>query len=141
MLFNVIITITIIVIDLRRIKMKKYSRQRDAVFHAVASVKTHPTASEVYDSVRKTIPNISLATVYRNLSDLCADGRLITVVTEDGVTHYDAILEKHSHLLCSECKNLIDVNIPVSIGNVSVPDLEIDRFSVIFYGRCPECAK
>ena len=82
--------------------MKKYSRQREAVYEAVCSVRSHPTADEVYDSVKKKLPNVSLATVYRNLSLLCSEGKLIMINTGDGASHYDGFTEKHHHLVCSE---------------------------------------
>ena len=77
----VILLIMIIIIVFWSEKMKKYSRQREAVYEAVCSVRSHPTADEVYDSVKKKLPNVSLATVYRNLSLLCSEGKLIMINT------------------------------------------------------------
>ncbi len=64
--------------------MKKYSHQREAIRDVLASVCTHPTAAEIYDMVRERIPNISLGTVYRNLSMLADEGEVIRISTGEG---------------------------------------------------------
>lgn len=116
--------------------MKKYSRQREAVYEAVCSVRSHPTADEVYDSVKKKLPNVSLATVYRNLSLLCSEGKLIMINTGDGATHYDGFTEKHHHLVCSVCGKVVDLDLSVSIDLSASGDCEIDDYNIIFYGKC-----
>ena len=58
--------------------MKNYSRQREAILEVLRSTDTHPTASWIYERVREKIPNISLGTVYRNL----------TVLSENGALHW-----------------------------------------------------
>lgn len=121
--------------------MKKYSKQREAVYEAVCSVRTHPTAAEIYNSVREKLPNISLATVYRNLSELCFDGKLIAINTDNGLTHYDGFTHKHHHLICSVCKKVIDVELPVDIDVSSARDCKIENYNVIFYGKCADCLK
>ncbi len=121
--------------------MKKYSRQREAVYEAVCSVRSHPTADEVYDSVKKKLPNVSLATVYRNLSLLCSEGKLIMINTGDGATHYDGFTEKHHHLVCSVCGKVVDLDLSVSIDLSASGDCEIDDYNIIFYGKCPDCSK
>ena len=46
----------------------KYSRQRESIKEFLMTRKDHPTADVVYENVKKIYPNISLGTVYRNLS-------------------------------------------------------------------------
>ena len=121
--------------------MKKYSKQRDAVYAMVCGTVLHPTAATVFSEVSEQIPNISLATVYRNLSDLCDDGKLIRIISDDGVTHYDANVERHHHLTCSECGTVVDVPIQLNIDISSVKDCKINDYGVMFYGKCPNCSK
>ena len=87
--------------------MKRHSRQRDAVRNALCSVKSHPTASAVYDMVRAEFPNISLATVYRNLSEMYDEGNAVMLTTVSGSVHFDADTSPHSHLYCNKCANTI----------------------------------
>lgn len=61
------------------------------------SRKDHPTAEVVYEHVSKDFPNISLGTVYRNLSFLVDNGMAIKVPCEDGSVHFDGNVEPHYH--------------------------------------------
>ena len=89
--------------------MKRFSPQRQAVYDAVASTTSHPTAEWVYQSVRKEIPRISLGTVYRNLSVLAEDGLVVSVAHVNGQERYDARVEPHTHLICRRCARVIDL--------------------------------
>ena len=46
----------------------KYSRQRESIKNYLYGREDHPTADMVYMDMRQEFPNISLGTVYRNLS-------------------------------------------------------------------------
>ena len=48
--------------------MIKRSRQREAIRQCLTGRYDHPTAETVYMSIKDEFPNISLGTVYRNLS-------------------------------------------------------------------------
>ena len=67
----------------------KRSRQRDAIRSFLMSRKDHPTAEVVYDNVSKEFPNISLGTVYRNLTFLVDNGMAMKVPCSDGSVHFD----------------------------------------------------
>ena len=123
--------------------MKRFSPQRQAVLDAVSSTKTHPTADWVYETVRKTIPKISLGTVYRDLSDLKTEGKIIGFSDENGIEHFDAWTENHAHFKCVECGKLIDIN---DLSTKQIDDLardksgcEIDRAVLLYFGKCSEC--
>lgn len=92
--------------------MKNYSKQREAVLKTVRSVTSHPTAAEVYEAVRRELPNISLGTVYRNLSVLCEAGDLLCLHMGDGVERYDGNCNTHLHLHCRVCGGITDVEMP-----------------------------
>ena len=67
----------------------KHSKQRDAIHNFLMSRKDHPTAETVYANVIKEFPNISLGTVYRNLSFLVDNGMAVKVPCSDGSIHFD----------------------------------------------------
>ena len=73
----------------------KYSRQREAIKEFMMTRKDHPTADIVYMNVRKEFPNISLGTVYRNLTLLSDMGELLRLRVGDGVDHFDATTTTH----------------------------------------------
>ena len=118
------------------------SKQHDVILSNLLSRYDHPTAEEVYESVKKTIPSISLATVYRNLNLMSADGTIRCIHTKD-VTHYDAHTSGHRHVICNKCGNIFDIDIDVTdeiIGKANEAfDGEIENCKLIFYGICSEC--
>ncbi|MCK5330145.1 MAG: transcriptional repressor, partial [Candidatus Marinimicrobia bacterium] len=66
----------------------RYSKQREAILQIVQMNPVHPTADWVYERVKKTVPNISLGTVYRNLNQL-VETKAITAIRCDNTIHYD----------------------------------------------------
>lgn len=123
--------------------MKKYSRQRETVLEVLQSVKTHPTASWIYDRARLEIPNISLGTVYRNLSELRKFGYIISFKTDDGNEHFDATTDKHYHFCCTECGKVIDLILEgteeLDSKAQKILDCEVNVHQLLFYGRCKLC--
>lgn len=118
------------------------SKQRDAVLENLLSRYDHPTAEEVYESVRKALPNISLATVYRNLNLLCEEGVIRSILTKD-VVHYDAHTNGHRHVICNRCGKIFDIDVDVTqelIDKANIAfDGEIENCKLIFYGLCSDC--
>ncbi len=121
----------------------KYSRQREAIVNFLKTRYDHPTADVVYSSVRSEFPNISLGTVYRNLTLLADLGEIARLHLGDGVDHFDYNTEPHYHFVCTECGGVSDLETdgtpvvnPAAIQNF---DGEILGVSVHFYGQCPHC--
>jgi Fur family ferric uptake transcriptional regulator len=117
---------------------------RRAILEEVRRAATHPTADEVYREVRKTLPRVSLGTVYRNLEILARHG-LIRVVDDTGDRRrYDGTLEDHCHVQCRSCGRIEDVRIDAWPRLERLVDgeceFEIDGCRVRFVGVCPECA-
>lgn len=89
--------------------MKNYSRQREAVLNVLCSTTSHPTAAWIYEKVREEIPNISLGTVYRNLSGLAEDGTIKKLSFGDSSVHFDGDISVHSHFYCEHCGEITDI--------------------------------
>lgn len=88
----------------------KYSRQREVIQDFLMTRKDHPTADVVYMNVRQQYPNISLGTVYRNLTLLSDMGEITRLRVGDGVDHFDADTSPHHHFVCTECGSVIDLD-------------------------------
>ena len=58
---------------------RKHSRKRDAILECLRCTTSHPTAEWVYTQLKPTIPDLSLATVYRNLAMFKDEGTLVSV--------------------------------------------------------------
>lgn len=124
----------------------KYSRQREAIKDFLISRKDHPTADVIYANVKKQYPNISLGTVYRNLSLLVKTGEAITVPSNDGAEHFDGCVEEHYHFQCKTCGAVLDLNILHAealqdLNRIAGQDFEgeIEGSQVFFYGKCQKC--
>lgn len=84
------------------------SRKREIILKTVQENRIHGTAAQIFDLVKKEIPEISLATVYRNLQQLSDLHLIRKFVAEDGVCRYDGCMEPHFHLLCDRCGAILD---------------------------------
>lgn len=87
----------------------RYSRQREAIKENLAGRKDHPTAEMVYESIRQMYPNISLGTVYRNLSLLAELGEIRKLDGMGGSDHFDGRTDFHTHFMCESCGQVIDL--------------------------------
>ena len=123
----------------------KYSRQREAIKEFMMTRKDHPTADVVYMNVRKEFPNISLGTVYRNLTLLSDMGELLRLRVGDGVDHFDATIAPHYHFICKDCGAVTDLEIPIihSIDTIAGDNFNgrINGHVTYFYGTCEHCLK
>lgn len=121
----------------------KHSKQRDSIKEFLATRKDHPTADVVYRNVRQSLPNISLGTVYRNLTLLADLGEIAKLRIGDGVDHFDYDTSPHYHFICSECGGVIDLNIPVTKQMITTAREnfkgKIEGQVTYFYGRCNNC--
>jgi Fur family transcriptional regulator, peroxide stress response regulator len=86
----------------------KVTPQRIAILQAIVKLNNHPTAENIIDYIRKNHPNIATATVYKVLDALVSSELIIKVKTERDVMRYDAMMNSHHHLYCSESDRIED---------------------------------
>lgn len=124
--------------------MQRYSRQRGAILSNLRSRKDHPSADMVYADLRREYPNISLGTVYRNLTML-ADNGIILRLTGYDKDHFDGDIRPHGHFFCEKCKKIHDVFTAFSDDYVKKAEdelgCEVSGINVSIRGVCAECAK
>lgn len=121
--------------------MTKHSKQRDAIYSNLCSRTDHPTAEEVYFSLKNEMPALSLATVYRNLAQLEADMKILKIGS-GGTARYDGNISPHYHVLCLNCSGVFDIFITDKNLNKNAEkhfDGVIINHSVMFQGYCSEC--
>lgn len=85
------------------------TRRRTAVYNHLCAAATHPTAEQVFSSVRQQIPNISLATVYKALEALVDAGVATRLGDGTGPARYDGRAEAHYHFRCDRTGEIIDL--------------------------------
>lgn len=116
--------------------------QRVEIFKTVAQSKSHPDAESVFETVRKTMPNVSLDTVYRTLASLEALG-LVFRVGFSAKARFDADLEEHYHFVCTRCGEVFDV-VPAQGARLGVPAEvnalgRVQKINLQFSGVCCRC--
>jgi Fur family peroxide stress response transcriptional regulator len=121
----------------------KVTHQRTAIYAMLANTVSHPSPEEVYSQIRRDLPSISLATVYKILDLFTKHGFLRKVSTENQVARYDANTGFHHHLICSHCGKIKDLRIEDDSGlRFDLPEqegFEITHYDIIFHGVCADC--
>ena len=122
----------------------RYTEQRAAVYRFLSGTTSHPDADQVFQEVRRDVPAISLATVYKSLETLVSCGLASKLTYGDGSARYDARTDPHPHARCVRCGRVMDV--PGQLGEGQVEDLAdgLDGFTFTGYrleltGYCPDC--
>ncbi len=112
--------------------------QRAKILEYLKSVRTHPTAEQVYKAVKKNMPSITLATVYRNLNLLAEKGDILRLEINHEY-HYDGFSHDHIHFVCENTKKIYDIDdkevlkfIMKRLGKNFIPS----NVDVIIRGEC-----
>ncbi|MCI8465271.1 MAG: transcriptional repressor [Lachnospiraceae bacterium] len=123
----------------------KYSRQRESIKEFLAGRRDHPTADTIYMNIRKTYPNISLGTVYRNLSLLESLGEVQKISCGDGAERFDPNTNPHYHFVCRQCGCVKDIPMPLceelETMASAIVEGSIEGHTAMFYGTCGECRR
>ncbi len=121
------------------------TRQRRIILEELRAMGTHPTAGELYDVIRRRLPHISLATVYRNLELLADKGLIQTLVTDGRQKRFDMNPATHCHAYCVRCGAVRDIIVDQDVisllknGRNELENFEILDARVEFSGLCNEC--
>lgn len=122
--------------------IERQTAQKIIILNYLRSVKTHPSAEVIYKEVKKKLPSISQATVYRVLNNFEKKGEILAISTKDNV-HFDGDISDHAHFICENCGKVYDVinecagcrilnKKKVKVGNIS-------KYQIKFYGKCTKC--
>ena len=122
----------------------RMTNQREMILRELKKSKGHLTADELYERVKKFMPRISLATVYRNL-EILSDVNMIRKLEISGrQKRFDSELEDHDHIYCVECHRI--ENLEISENQVELPVGEAHGYTITgrrleVTGVCPRCQK
>ncbi|MBD5603699.1 MAG: transcriptional repressor [Candidatus Eremiobacteraeota bacterium] len=122
----------------------RLTKQRAAVLRALGDG-THLSAETILERVRAEMPGVSLGTIYRTL-DILREIGLVQVFSFGGIAaRYEATLEKHHHMLCTDCRSLVNVRID-ALGEIARAIASHEGYSEIDFamtsvGRCAGCTK
>ena len=122
----------------------KQFRKRNAILDYLRHTDTHPSAEMVYTHLKQSIPDLSLGTVYRNLSMFKDRGEIMSIGTVGGVERFDGNAAPHVHFICTDCNGVTDlhqITVP-EVLNQEVHDQtggQINVCQLTFVGQCKNC--
>ena len=119
------------------------THQRQVLYETMKTMHGHPSPEEVYARVKKKVPAISLATVYKNIHLFVESGVFREVSMHHGSVRVEMNGEPHHHMVCSKCRRIADVG-EKELGLVAtrkrLPDgFLVERYAVDVIGVCAKC--
>ncbi|WP_288285647.1 Fur family transcriptional regulator [uncultured Senegalimassilia sp.] len=119
------------------------TKQRALVLDAVRSLHNHPTSAEIYEVVHQQNPNVSRATVYRNLGVLSDRGEVLRIPVPNAADRYDFRCDNHFHAKCERCGGVFDIETEGVDPFARITKdygFQVTGFDLAFSGVCPQCA-
>ena len=124
-------------------KKRRSTVQRRVILEELQKLKVHPTASELYEIVRRRLGEISLGTVYRNLVLLSEMGIIQKLELGDSEVRFDGKTQEHYHVRCIDCGRINDLHDLPGELSITLPiettDFSITGLRLVFYGICSPC--
>ena len=122
--------------------VRKHSKKRDAILDCIRNTKCHPTAEWVYRQLKPNFPDLSLGTVYRNISMFKEENVIQSIGVVNGLERFDYCTEPHTHFVCTDCGQVLDlehVTLPQSVLDEAAAGGSIIGYQLQFTGICPQC--
>ena len=115
--------------------------QRIAILNYLKDNKLHPSAEDIYTAVKKEFPTMSFATVYNTLEALKNKGNVQELKIDSGKKRYDPDCSRHHHLICTKCKNIVDIfkDFKLSLTDDLTEGFDMLGNNIEFYGVCRDC--
>ena len=122
----------------------KHFRKRDAILSCLRGTTIHPSAEMVHDLLQESHPDISLATVYRNLSLFKAQGTIQSLGMIHGIERFDGNTNPHVHFVCNCCSAIMDLHqmdAPQRLCSEAAQHIggQVDSCQLMFFGTCQAC--
>ena len=121
----------------------RMTKQRQVILDELRQLTCHPTADEMYDRIRKRLPNVSLGTVYRNLEIMSEQGIIQKLDVGGSKKRFDGNIENHCHIRCNRCGRLEDMDCQLDFDLARMAAARtfyrVLRFRLEVIGICPAC--
>jgi len=123
--------------------MERRTQQRDAIRSVIGSAKRPLSPPEVLEGARVAVPALGMATVYRNLKLLVAEGAAQVISLPGESARYEMKeLAHHHHFQCRSCSRVYDIpGCPGDLRRLAPRGFRVDHHDVTLYGRCSDCGK
>ena len=122
----------------------KQFRKRNAILNCLRCSKAHPSAETLFTLLKPQIPDLSMGTVYRNLTLFKKQGLAASVATVNGVERFDGNTEPHVHFICNDCDAVIDldeISVPQELKTLAEGccGAQVRDCQLSFTGVCRNC--
>jgi len=119
------------------------THQRYLIFQAVLALGDNTTPEQVFEHVRKNIPSISLATIYKNVDTFVQHKILRDVSPNYGSRRIESASAPHDHFVCRVCRRVFDLPQHTTLSSPSksnLPEGAAVEYSLVeFVGICEDC--
>ena len=124
---------------------KQYAK-RSAILTCLQNTHTHPSAETLHQLLQAEHPDISLATVYRNLALFKNQGIIQSLGTVGGIERFDANTKPHVHFICTSCHAVIDlpqIDVPQQLKGMVEANCggQVSECQLSFTGICQNCCQ
>ena len=119
----------------------RVTNQQEATLQALNNGE-HLSAQEVFLRVQKQLPRTGRATIYRQLEQLCTQGKIRKVATEEGITRFELMTQKkeHDHFICQECGAIMDITLN-EVRQIIKKKYPEEGILINITGTCDNCKK
>ena len=123
---------------------QKNFRKRNAILSYLQGTTAHPSAETIYSDLKAQIPDLSIGTVYRNLTHFRKQGLVSSIATVNGIERFDANTDPHVHFICEGCDAVVDLH-QLSTPQALCSEAEgsigcsVSGCQLSFTGKCRDC--
>lgn len=115
--------------------------QKDIIYRTLCAMACHPTAAAVYSRIHRDHPSVSRSTVYRVLSRMAEEGRILRLDLAGSDSRYDGRTAPHAHARCRLCGAVADLP-PMEVGTPEdTGGFLLESCAVVYRGLCPACRR
>ena len=121
--------------------MERSTKQRAAIQEALKKLGRPLLPQELLAEAQKSVPNLSLATIYRNIKGLVADGLVEVVSLPSETDRYEIHKHHHHHFHCNSCQQVTDIDAcPGDLSKLMPSGYLLEEHQITLYGRCQNCS-
>ena len=117
------------------------TRQKKSLIFVLKKAGRPLTREEILYEGRKELPRLGSATVNRFIKQMRENHQLIGVSFPGQPNRYELPSDKeHPHFICRVCEKVYDLDIPMRLPKVTVPEgFNVSGGEVVYSGTCPKC--
>ena len=122
--------------------MQRWTSQLSSTLEIMYEAEHFLSAEQIHHMLKHRDASIGIATVYRNLRKMVAQG-LISEVSWKNVKYYTRHPFSNAFFVCEKCGRMLRVDIPITDQNYLSNEIgmSVNRWKMRFEGICEECEK